>query len=186
MKKYILITVVFLIYGCSTLTSKETNIAVTQILDEIQIAINEINKQTQRTSLPPFKNAEVVLSSKAGTTKEGSAALILSAEGKKSTNESNTLTLILAPKSAQEKSLVEGTGKKLAEYVVAAVKAIDTKNDLELQKLIVEATFSVERDKAGGIKIEVASIEFGGKTYASSSNRHKLKLVFEKKPNKKI
>ena len=184
MKKYILIVTILLISGCSTLSTKDTNIAVSQLLDEIQIAINEINKQTKGSSLPPFKNAEVVLSSKAGKTKEGSAALILSAEGKKSSNETNTLTLILVPKSTQEKMLVSGTGKQLANYVVAAVKAIDTKNDLELKKLVVEAGFSVDIDKAGGIEIEVASVKIGGKSSSTSSNGHKLKLVFEK-PEKK-
>lgn len=181
MKSIIGLIFVVVFSGCATLQSpKETSIAVSVLLDELQIAINEINLQTQGSSLPPFKNAEVVLSTKAGITKEGSAALVLTAEGKKSTIESNTLTLVLGPSNAQKANLGASTGKQLAEYVVAAVNAIDSKKFLQLQKLIVETAFDVTSDSAGGIKIDVASVSLGGKASSSSSKGHTLKLIFEK------
>ena len=166
--------------GCSALQPRETNIAVGAVLDELQIAINEIDARTQGSSLPPFKNAEVILSTKGVQTGEASASLVLSGEGRKSTTQSNTLTLVLGPSRTKTLTCKPSTGTQLADYVVAAVTAIDAKKFLELQRLVVEAGFDVTVDAAGGIKIEVASVSVGGKASRSSTDSHTLKLIFEK------
>jgi hypothetical protein len=181
MKKLILSIMIISIAGCGTLqTPKETNIAVSALLDELQIAINEIDSKTQGSTLPPFKYAEVILSTKAGIAADGSVKLFLSADAGKSMVETNTLTLILGPAKARKEMLKAGTGKQLADYVVAAVEVLDSKKFLELQKLTVEAGFDATVDGSGGLKIEVASVSVGSKISMSSVNAHKLKLVFEK------
>jgi hypothetical protein len=181
MKKIIISIIIFIATGCGTLqTPKETNIAVSALLDELQIAINEIDSKTSSSALPPFKYAEVTLSTKAGVTGDGSVKFILSADAGKSTVETNTLTLVLGPAKTRRPMLKDGTGKQLADYVVAAVEAIDSKKFLELQKLTVEAGFDATVDASGGLKIEVASVSVGGKISTRSANTHRLKLVFEK------
>ncbi len=181
MKKIVVSIVFFLLAGCGTLQSpKETNIAVAALLDELQIAINEIDARTQGSGLPPFKQADITLTTKAGISGDGSVKLVLSAGGGKSTAETNTLTLVLGPSKAKRARLKEGTGKQLADYVVAAIEAIDGRKFLELQKLTVEAGFDAATDASGGLKVEVASISVGEKISIRSSNAHRLKLVFEK------
>jgi hypothetical protein len=181
MIKIIISIILFSVTGCGTLQSpKETNVAVAALLNELQIAINEIDSKTQGSTLPPFKYAEVTLSTKAGLTGDGSVKLVLSAEGGESTAESNTLTLVLGPSKSKKMALKDVKGKHLADYVVAAVDAIDSKKFLELQKLTIEAGFDATTDASGGLKIEVASVSVGGKISARSANAHKLKLVFEK------
>ncbi|WP_345977549.1 hypothetical protein [Sulfurimonas sp. HSL3-7] len=187
MRSLLVALMIILLTGCAGLQSpKETNIAVSSLLNEIQIAINEINTQTTGTALPPFKQAEIVLSTKAEMKNEGSASLVLSADGTKSNAESNTLTLVLTPNTSQTKSVRPGTGLQLAQYVVAAVRAIEHDNYLELQKLVVETGFNVSTDKSGGIEIKISSLSLGGKVTSSSSDAHILKLIFEKLPEKKL
>ena len=129
MKKISFLLVVIFLAGCASLqTPKETNIAVSSLLDEIQIAINEIDARTKGSSLPPFKNAEVKLSTAAENATEGSGSLVLSGEGSKTTTNSNIITLELVPNPAVGRTLGRSTGHEIADYVIAAVTAVDDKN----------------------------------------------------------
>lgn len=180
MGRYFLLLAFLVLSGCAGLRSpEETRVAVSELLDQIQIAVNEINDQTRGSSLPDFKYAEIVLSTAAKGSEGVSGNFVLSGEGKRSRVKSNTLTLVLAPDSSGKKTMKRTTGKELAEYVISAVRAIDRKNELELKKLVVETGFTVTSDKSGGIEIEVVGISAGAKVSATSSDGHTLKLVFE-------
>lgn len=183
MKNLILIVVIFVITGCASLqTTQETNIAVSALLDEIQIAINEIAERIPKeSSLPPFKKAEVKLSTKATVTTGGSAALVLSGEKNKTTTDTNLLTLVLVPKPGQFNTLDMGTGHSIANYVIAAVGAIDEKDFLELEILTVEAGLQVLQNSGGGIEIELVGITFKGGRSGETTNSHSLKLIFSEK-----
>lgn len=179
MKKPSLILMILLFAGCANLqTPQETNIAVSALLDQIQIAINEINEQTKGGTLPPFQSAEVKLSTKAGKTTEGSAALVLSGEGSNTTTDSNTITLVLVPNPNTAKSLARSTGNDIAEYVIAAVKAVDEKHSLKLSTLTVEAGLEVKQKTGGGIEVQLVGVTLKGKQSGESTNEHNLKLTF--------
>ena len=180
MKKILfpLIVVLFL-SGCAILqTPKKTNVAVSSLLDEIQVAIDEINRRTEETSLPPFKSAEVKLSTKAEKTTEGSAALVLSGEGSKTTSDSNIITLELVPNQKTVKSLSKSTGHEIAEYVIAAVNAVNEKNFLKLNTLTVEAGLEVREKAGGGIDVELVGISVKGKHSGETTTGNNLKLIF--------
>jgi hypothetical protein len=177
-----LIALLLLFSGCASLRSPdETGIAVSVLLDEIQIAINEIGEQTAGTSLPPFKGAQVKLVTKAGITDGGGASLVLSAEGKKTTMDTNTLTLDLVPNPSATKAAPTGTGQEIAKYVVAAVAAVDQKNFLKLKSLVVETGLEVKKTATGGIDVELVGVSVKGKRTGETTDGHTLTLTFAEK-----
>jgi len=179
MKKIICFLIVIYLSGCAGLqTPEETNIAVSALLDEIQIAINEIDKRTEGSTLPPFKSAEVKLSTKVGIMTEGSASLVLSGEGSNTSTDSNIITLELVPNPDATKGLGRSTGHDVAEYVIAAVSAVDDKNFLKLNTLTVEAGLEVNEKVGGGIDVELVGVTVKGKRSNQSTTAHNLKLIF--------
>jgi hypothetical protein len=180
MKIKIFAFIVVLLSGCASIHSaQETNIAVSSLLDEIQIAINKINEQAGPDSgLPPFKNAEVKLVTKAEVSTDGSASLVLSGEKGNTFTDSNIITLELVPNSALAEPLSQSAGQQIAEHVIAAVTAVDGKGYLRLNSLIVEAGLEVVRIAGGGIKVELAGVTVKGNRKIESSKSHVLKLVF--------
>lgn len=139
--KKILVYVLFLsLSGCASLqTPKQTNIAVSALLDELQVAINEIDKGTQSSSLPPFKSAEVKLVTEARSADSGEVSLFLSGKAGKVMSNSNTITLVLESNDTSKMGLTRSSGQKIADYVIAAVSAIDEKKFLKLKRLTVDA-----------------------------------------------
>lgn len=180
MYRYLLLIMILLLAGCVGLRSpEEARVTVSELLDQIQIAVNEINERTSGRSLPDFKYAEITLSTSAKGAKEASANFVLSGEGKWSKVKSNTLTLVLTPDKPDKKLSSSATGRQLAEYVIGAVDAIDRNSLLALKKLTIETGFNVTAGKAGGVEIDVVGISAGGKLSTTSSDSHTLKLVFE-------
>jgi hypothetical protein len=160
------------------LTPKETKIAVSSLLDQIQIAIDEIKDKTSNSSLPPFLKAEVTLSTEATMSTEGKASFYLSAKGGLQNSQSNTISFVLAPGERKMLTQTETSGQKIAEYVIATVNAIDENGYLQLKNLTVTAGLRVEEMKGGGVSVELVGVSVeGGRTYSSSTG-HTLKLVF--------
>ena len=186
MKKIIICLVLLGLSGCASLQSpKTTNIAVSSLLDEIQIAINEIDKKIKGTSLPPFKSAELKLSTEAGKTKSGEASLVLSGKEGRSDTSSNTITLILVPNSSTAKGLTKSRGHEIADYVIAAVTAIDDKNFLKLKTLTVESGLKVVEKQSGGIEIELIGVTVKGESSSEAINNNSLKLIFSQNDKSK-
>jgi hypothetical protein len=180
MKNFTCLVLLLIVTGCANLqTPEETNIAVSSLLDEIQIAINEIDSQTKGSSLPPFKSAIVKLSTKATISSAAGASLFLSGKKESSTTNSNTITLELVPNPNNLKSMTKSTGKDIAGYVIAAVRAVDKKNYLKLNTLTIEAGLQVIRTSSGGIEIELVGISIEGGKTGETSNLHNLTLSFE-------
>lgn len=179
-QKIIIAGLLLLATGCASLqTPQQTNVAVSALLDEIQIAINEIAARTaDGSSLPPFRNAEVKLSTRASVKTEGSASLVLSGETNRTTTDSNLLTLELVPNPDLPMPLAKGTGHDIANYVIAAVSAVDQRNFLKLKTLTVEAGLQVSQTSAGGIDVELVGISFKGGLSGETTNSHSLKLIF--------
>ena len=179
MKKIILCSIIIVMTGCASFqTPKETNIAVSHLLKELQIAINEIDKRTKGTSLPPFKNAVLTLSTKAGTINKGKGSLILSGGKSKTTTNSNIITLELVPNLNPAKSNTESKGHNIAKYVMAAVTAIDENNFLKLKALTVESGLEVVKADETGVEFELVGISVTGGHSTTSTNGNKLKLLF--------
>ena len=160
MKIIIFVVVSLLLSGCASLQSpRESGISVEALLDQIQIAINEINaEKNPKSSLPPFKSAEVKLSTKSGITTEGKASLVLSGEKSRASTDSNILTLELVPDTSAAKAHIDSTGHQIAEYVISAVLAVDSKDFLKLNSLTVEAGLEVKNKLGGGIEVELVGV----------------------------
>ena len=179
MRNLFIVLVVALLSACASLQSpQETNVAVSSLLDEIQIAINEIDEKTKGSSLPPFQSATIKLSTAAGKTTDGKASLVLSGNASKTTSNSNSITLELVPNPDTTKSLDKSTGHEIAEYVVAAVTAIDEKNFLKLKALNVEAGLEAKQTVGGGIEVELSGVSIGANRTGESTSSHTLKLTF--------
>lgn len=187
MKIKIVAFIIVLLSGCSSLQSpQETNIAVSTLLDQIQIAINEIDARTgEGSGLPPFKNAEVKLITKAKITTEGSASLVISGEKSKTSTDSNVLTLELVPNPLAAELITKSTGHQIAEYVIAAVTAVDKKGFLKLNSLTVEAGLEVFQVAGGGIEVELVGVTVKGGRKGESTESNNLKLVFAHPAEKK-
>jgi hypothetical protein len=179
MKRIALCLVFLVMSGCAALqTPQETKIAVSTLLDEIQVAINEINDKTKGTSLPPFKSAELTLSTKADKTTSGAASLVLSGKGSNVTTDSNVITLELVPNPTAATTFARSTGHEIAEHVIASVTAIDAKKFLKLNTLTVETGLEVTQIAGGGIKVELVGVTVESERSKSSTTGHTLKLVF--------
>lgn len=180
MKIKIFALVVFLLSGCANVqSSKEENVAVSDLLAEIQIAINEINAQTDENSgLPPFKNAEIKLTTKTKTSLDGSVTFVLSANKNKSSANSSVLTLELVPNPIIPESFTKSIGHQIAEHVISAIKAVDTSKSLRLSSLTIEAGLEVIQTKVGGIEYELVGVSVKGSRSKESTGTNNLKLVF--------
>ena len=104
--------------------------------------------------------------------------MVLSGGGSKTTSNSNTITLELVPNPKAVKILSTSTGHDIANYVVAAVSAVDKKGFLKLKTLTVEAGLVVARTEQGGIEVKLVGITFNGKSTGESSEANSLKLTF--------
>lgn len=186
MKRIVCVLVIIFLSGCAGLqTAKETNIAVSMLIDEIQIAINEINDKTNGSSLPPFQKAEVTLSTEATKNTEGKASFYLSAKGGYKNSNSNSIYFVLVPSSEKKVGIAPTSGHEIAEYVIATIQAIDKKQYLQLKQLTVSAGLKVEATKGGGVSVELVGVSIeGGRTYSSATG-HQLKLVFAYPEDKK-
>ena len=181
MKQILICSIIIFISSCASLqTPEETNVAVSSLLEEVQIAINEIDKRTKdkKSSLPPFRNAVLTLSTKTGKTDEGKASLVVSGTKSKTTTDSNTITLELVPNPKAEESLTKSKGHEIADYVIAAVTAIDENNYLKLKMLTVESGLEVVKVDGGGIEVELVGVSVTGGRTSTSTNGNTLKLIF--------
>ena len=181
MKKILILTIALYLTACASLQSpKDTGVAVSTLLEQVQIAINGIDAGTKGSSLPPFQSAEITLSTSAGKSDEGKAAIVLSGGGSKSKSSSSKMVLVLSPndKKIKPNNVVETSGQKIAEYVIAAIKAVDENKHLTLKTLNVESGFEVKSTKEGGVEITLVGIEIEGKRASESKAAHNLKLTF--------
>ena len=183
MKNIILCVVMLVISGCASLqTPQETNIAVSEILKQLQFTIDEIAKKPKDSSLPPLKEAEIKLTTTVGTKDVTKGSLIISGEYEKNSTDSNILTLVLVPNTRQSLDKDNAQDYSVAEHILAAVEAIDKNNTtLELKSLTYEAGLKIETVKGAGLKIELIGIETESGRTNTVTNANSLKLVFEKK-----
>jgi len=183
MKKILFFIFILGLTNCASFQSrKEKGITVSTLLNQIQIAINEIHANTKNTSLPPFKSAELKLSTEAEKSKSGEASFVLSCNRSRSDKTSNTITLVLVPNDGSEKDLGIDSqmGHEIADSVIAAVTAIDNKGFLKLETLTVESGLRVSEKKGAGLKIELIGITIKGGSSSESTNSNSLKLIFSK------
>lgn len=169
-----------LLSGCVGMSSpKETGIAVSALLEQLQEAIDDIGAKSKGSSLPPLQSAEVTLSTATAKEMSGGAELVLSAGAKRASAESNTLTLVLTPRPVEKQLTMKVAGRQIADYVNAAVQAIDSKKtSLVLKKLVIEAGFEVTQTTEGGIKVDIGSVGVKAGGSKEVSDGHSLKLVF--------
>lgn len=176
----ILVFAVLLLSGCASMqTPQETNTTVSMLLNEIQIAVNEIDKKAQATpGLPPFKKAEVKLSTTVSENGDLSGALVVSGETSKSSANSSILTLELVPTIAGPEAGVKSTGHEIADHVIAAVDAVNQNGTLRLSSLSVEAGLEIKKKDGVGVNVELIGISIEGERSKESKNSNNIKLVF--------
>ncbi len=178
-KLIFILIVAFTVSGCATFSPKETQIAVKQLVDQVQTAVDIIEQQTSGSEFPPLKMAELTLSSKAKKEANGQVALFLSAKGGKAQTDSNSITLVLIPNPIRAKGLVKGPGQNIANAVVAAVSGLKDIQGLKLKSLTVVAELEIVTDAAGGIKVELSGVSIEGQASKTVTTGHSLKIVFE-------
>ncbi len=182
MKKLVSLFLVVVLSGCAGLgTSQQAEMAVGELLDQVQIAIDEIGKNSASSSLPPLKTAEIIVSTEYTRSGGAGAKIFVGAKGEKSSTENNSLTLTLTPNTTKAKSSERQVGHDIAEYVIAAVRAVDEQKALQLSKLSVEVGLEIVESSEGGLEIEVSGVSIEGKKAKSSTSGHKLSLLFEAK-----
>nr|VFK48587.1 MAG: hypothetical protein BECKTC1821E_GA0114239_111911 [Candidatus Kentron sp. TC] len=180
-KTIILLVAVISISGCATLSmsSGEMQIAVKQLVDQVQTAIDNIKSQTAGSKLPPLQSAELTLSSKAEKVENGKVSLFLTAKAGSTQTDSNSITLVLIPNPNPIASLVPGPGQDIANAVVAAVAALQDMQGLTLKSLTVTAALEIVKNAGGGFKIELLGVSTEGGAEKIVTSGHSLKLIFE-------
>lgn len=180
MKKIITLIFLVMLSGCVGLQSPEkAGLAVGQLLEQVQIAINEISKNTENSSLPAFNKAEITLLTQYDQSSIAGATIFLSAKGEKSSKENNLLTLTLKANPSSVPKVNAEVGQKIAEYVLAAVRAVDKQKALKLVKLNVEVGLEISESIEGGIEVDIIGVSIEGTKTKSSTSGHKLTLLFE-------
>lgn len=162
MKKLVVILLTLVIAGCSSLTPQETNVAVGQLPQDIQLAINIIDARSKAkgSNIPPFKKAEITLATQVVKAGSAEASLFIAAGGERESTKSNTLTLELVRTPLTIKSL-DNRGLEIADYIMAAVMAVNKQQGLKLQALTFEAEIEVTKTAEGGLEIELAGVSLG-------------------------
>lgn len=182
MRIRLIIVAIFGLYlsGCATLTPRETQLAVKELVTQVQVAVNTIRKNSEASSvLPPLKSAELTLSSKAETDTHGKVALIVSAGGGRKQSDANSITMVLVPNPASMKMLDKGRGVEIAHAVLAAVAGLEDLKDLKLKSLTVLATLEIVKNLEGGLEIELSGVSVGGGSKKVLTTGNSLKLIFE-------
>lgn len=182
MRIKLIVVVIFGFYlsGCTYLSPTETQLAVKELVTQVQVAVNTIRQDSEASSvLPPLKSAELTLSSKAETDTSGKVALFVSAGGGRKQSDANSITMILVPNPAGTKALDKDRGEDIARSVLAAVAGLEDLEELKLKSLTVVATLEVVKNLDGGLEIELSgvSVEAGRKKVLTTGNS--LKLTFE-------
>nr|VFJ88025.1 MAG: hypothetical protein BECKLFY1418A_GA0070994_100317 [Candidatus Kentron sp. LFY] len=178
---------VLFISGCAGLpTAEETRLTVGKLLDEIQIAVNEIKNETGISALPPFQKAEVTLSAEATKNMKGEASFYLKTERDYENRNADTISFVLVPSSNRISGISSTSGHEIAKYVIATVQAISKKEHLQLKKSTISAGLKVKITKGGGVSVELVGISIEGSKTFSSTTGHQLKLVFAHPEEKKI
>nr|VFJ58156.1 MAG: hypothetical protein BECKDK2373C_GA0170839_106329 [Candidatus Kentron sp. DK] len=182
-KAIILLVAVISISGCASMSMSpapdEMQIAVKQLVDQVQTAIDNIKSQTAGSKLPPLQSAELTLSSKAEKVKNGEVSLFLAAKAGKTQTDSNSITLVLIPNPNPIASLVPGPGQDIANAVVSAVAALQDIQGLTLKSLTVTAALEIVKNAGGGFKIELLGVSTEGGAEKIVTSGHSLKLIFE-------
>ncbi|MEJ2657247.1 MAG: hypothetical protein P8012_08610 [Desulfobacterales bacterium] len=181
LKITVLLFFVLSISGCASLTPAETQVAVQELVTQVQVAVDRIAQNREISStLPPLKSAELTLSSRAERDTNGKVSLFLSAGGGKKQTDANSITLVLVPNKLSSKALTKEPGQDIADAVVAAVSALKGVQGLTLKSLTVVASLEIVKNVQGGFDIELSgvSVEGGKKKVITSGNS--LKLVFER------
>ena len=187
MKKFrvMMLLAVAALSGCAAMTPAETQVTVKTLVDQIQVATDRISKETAGTSLPPLKQAELTISSKAQLERNGEVGLILSAKGGKTLTDENSMTLVLTPNANSDKTWARGPGQDIADSVIAAVAGLKGSSGLTLTSLSVTASLVVVKTVTGGLEVKLSGVSIGGKSEKVMTSGHSLKLIFEKKAEKK-
>ncbi|MDF7805984.1 hypothetical protein P4E94_00945 [Pontiellaceae bacterium B12219] len=173
-----------LISGCCTSKkANPTNMNVEVLLDEIQIAVNEINASVIKGSLPPLQKAEVSIDAKFTRVTDGTVKLVIYAGGKKTNSESTALKMVLVPNDRTTSNLVPSMGQRMATSVIEAMSAIDNQSALTLKLLTVEAGIVIDKEGGAGIDTEYEGITIKAGHSRAASSGNTIKLFFEEIAN---
>ena len=183
MKNILVCIALLILSGCASIqTPGDTNIAVSEILKQLQFTIDKIGGNKDASSLPPLKEAEIKLTTIVGIKNSTKGSLIISGKYENHFTDSNVLTLVLKPRQNLGTDERKSKDYKVAEHILAAASAID-KNDtyLELKSLTYESGLKIEKIKGVGLEIELVGVGTESGRTNTSTNSHSMKLVFEKK-----
>lgn len=166
--------------GCSTLSPKETQLAVKELVSEVQIAVNAIREELGSSSvLPDLKIAELKIASKAERGYEGGVNLFVSGAGSRDEAYQNSITIILEPGMPSLGVKSKGLGNDIAQSVVAAVSGMEDLEGLQLKSMTVVAGLEIIETVEGGIEYELAGISVGAEGSRGLTTGNSLKLIFE-------
>ena len=176
----IVLIIAILISGCAGLTPAQTQVAVKELVTQVQVAVNKIQESSKASSvLPPLKSAELTLSSKAEKDTNGKVALFLSAGGGRTQSDANSITMVLIPNPTGNKFLNKGKGEEIANAVIAAVSALENLKGLKLKSLTVIASLEIVKTLKGGLEVELSGVSIEGESKKVLTNGNSLKLTFE-------
>ncbi|PPI82931.1 hypothetical protein KEHDKFFH_16710 [Marinobacter maroccanus] len=178
--RFLFVLLVLALSGCSSLSPQETQLAVKELVNQVQVAVNTIRAESDSSSvLPELKTAELKISSKAERGYGGKVALFVSGGGSRDEAYQNSITIILEPMTQGQGVKSKGLGNDIAESVLAAVSGLEELEGLQLKSMTVVAGLEIIETIEGGIEYELAGISLGADGSKALTTGNSLKLVFE-------
>lgn len=153
-------------------TSDETAVQISDILNQVQRALINVQNSAEQHRLPKLESVELLLSTQLQANAEGGFNIVVvSVEGGGSETSAQKLHLTLTPPRPGAGMPVAAVdlSESLAEAILAAARGIseaaDAEPKLELEKLVASVKFVVSVKGGGGVKFEILPVEvsLGGK-----------------------
>ena len=159
---------------------------LSEVLAQVRLALIDTQKQLEEQAVPPLESVTLTLQATQSTKADGKLRLwILTIGAARERELSQSFVLVLKPPSKTEKRAVSATPSlydALVKAIVAAAVDVQATRILEpklsLTRVETEITFSITRDKDGGISL--SPVGFDADAGTKSTVAHKIAIAFEK------
>lgn len=179
--------VLFALFILPNLLVSQTVHGLNEVVDEVKIALQDIQNQLAVGELPPLSEVSIKFKTITKKTTSGSIKLFVFSFGKKRQKEfTNEVEIVLNPEPAGTPLPVSGSKIKISDQLVAsivsaaeAIKNIkDSPPKLKTSSVSTELKFVLTNSNTPGVSVELAPFTLGLEKTFEKSAVHTIKIKY--------